>query len=152
LTDATDSQLDWLEQDPAFNEQLECLPELLEDSSMAEHAYQEVLWEYVTLFEHRLTREGQKPNEARELSAKLVAEMAHYLGGRPRYLPTGEKLKQELRDIAIFNASYRGKPVEHIYEQYKDELSLRQIQRIVKERTLRYRNKIQPDFNLNSPA
>lgn len=93
-------------------------------------SWPEYLADLVDVFESRLTRLNISP--ARKIAKTLIAEQAHYLGGRFRYLPKGDKLLTALRNIDIFNDWYHGKSIKLIVQEHH-ELTEPQIYRIVQE-------------------
>ena len=88
--------------DDDFDSLLEHLPDLADDKALAMARYKEHLWALVLICERRLKKANIEDNKAYKLSCQLIAEIAHYQGGECRYLPRGERLQQELRDIQMF--------------------------------------------------
>ena len=77
-------------------------------------------------------------------SRKLALVLAHYLGGRAYYIPTGEKLKAALRDLEIFERWYQNEPMDSIATHYK--LSHPQLYVIIAEQRKLHRKRHQPDL------
>ena len=77
-------------------------------------------------------------------SRKLALVLAHYLGGRAYYIPTGEKLKAALRDLEIFERWYQNEPMDSIATHYK--LSHPQLYVIIAEQRKLHRKRHQPDM------
>ena len=89
-----------------------------------------------------LKREGVADPGAK--SRKLALVLAHYLGGRAYYIPTGEKLKAALRDLEIFERWYQNEPMDSIATHYK--LSHPQLYVIIAEQRKLHRKRHQPDM------
>lgn len=64
------------------------------------------------------------------LADKLTIALGHYFGGRDIYIPTGNKLKLALRNIAIWR-EFNGRNIEQLAARY--QLTERQITQVVKE-------------------
>ena len=88
--------------DDDFDSLLAHLPDMANDKVLAMARYKEHLWALVLICERRLKKANIEGDKAYTLSCQLIAEIAHYQGGECRYLPRGERLKQELRDIQMF--------------------------------------------------
>lgn len=113
--------------DPA--DELSFLEQLPQNAK--EKAYQEKLWTVVLLFKQRLNE--QKIQNADHIAESLVAEIAMYLGGRSIYLPRGDKLQQELRDIKMFTEWFNGqKDINQLKEEFKN-LNESQIYKVLRK-------------------
>nr|WP_253819168.1 Mor transcription activator family protein [Alteromonas sp. 07-89-2] len=109
--------------------------------------YKEHLWALVLICERRLKKANIEDNKAYKLSCQLIAEIAHYQGGECRYLPRGERLQQELRDIQMFRLWHNHNwPVEKIRKEYCPELNQIRVYEILRTKREEYRNKIQPQL------
>ena len=53
------------------------------------------------------------PGDNRQQARKLVAALAHYMGGRSYYLPSGDRLMNALRDDQIYSR-FDGRNVEQL--------------------------------------
>lgn len=94
------------------------------------------------VMECELKREGVV--EAAAKSRKLALVLAHYLGGRAYYIPTGDNLKAALRDREIFDRWYQNEPMDSIASHYK--LSHPQLYAIIAEQRKLHRRRHQPDM------
>ena len=135
--------------DDDFDSLLEHLPDLADDKALAMARYKEHLWALVLICERRLKKANIEDNKAYKLSCQLIAEIAHYQGGECRYLPRGERLQQELRDIQMFRLWHNHNwPVEKIRKEYCPELNQIRVYEILRTKREEYRNKIQPQLLL----
>ena len=133
--------------DEDFEQLLTHLPEATTDKELALAKYKEHLWALVLICENRLKATGIQGEQAYSLSCTLIAEIAHYQGGECRYLPRGDKLRQELRDIHMFRLWHdKSWPVEKIRSEYCPELNQIQVYKILRTKRTEYRNKIQPSL------
>lgn len=131
--------------DEDFDQLLEQLPTATDDRALAMSKFKEHLWALVLICERRLNTLGIAGAQAYDMSCKLIAEIAHYQGGECRYLPRGDKLKQELRDIQMFRLWHdKSWPVDRIHKEYCPELNQIQVYKILRTKREEYRNKIQP--------
>ncbi|WP_416305186.1 Mor transcription activator family protein [Neptunicella sp. SCSIO 80796] len=131
--------------DDNFDDLLEHLPALTSEEQRAQAAYKEHLWALVMVTERRLTNAGYEQPEAYKLSTMIIAEIAHYQGGRSQYLPRGDKLRQELRDIHMFRLWHdKSWPVDKIHKGYCPELNQIQVYKILRTKRREYLAKIQP--------
>lgn len=133
--------------DQDFEQLLEHLPEATTDRKQALLRYKEHLWALVLLCERRLQSEGIKKEPAYHLSCALIAEIAHYQGGECRYLPRGDRLQQELRDIHMFKLWHEHSwPVDKIRKEYCPQLNQIQVYKILRIKRNEYLNKVQPSL------
>ena len=79
------------------------------------NAWEGVLADLVGVIKAETERQG-KPFDQQTIE-KVVLAIAHYLGGRAIYLPTGDRLKSALRDYAIFN-DYNGRNIRELSARY----------------------------------
>ena len=119
--------------DEDFDALLENLPAAASDKTIAMARFKEHLWSLVMLCERRLSQAGIEGKKAYELSCTLIAEIAHYQGGECRYLPRGDKLKQELRNIQMFRLWHdKSWSVERIHKEYCPQLNQIQVYSILR--------------------
>jgi Mor family transcriptional regulator len=90
-------------------------------------------------FQHRGRSEGEAIAEAQH-AALAIGE---YLGGRQIYLPRGDRLKEWLRDRAIY-LEFKGVNKEELARRYG--LTDRRIEQIAAEQRAVYIRRIQPDL------
>lgn len=100
------------------------------------------LADLVAVMECELKREGV--DAPGSISRKLAVVLAHYLGGRAYYIPTGETLFAALRDREIFERWYQNEPMDSIATHYK--LSHPQLYAIIAEQRKLHRKRHQPDL------
>lgn len=133
--------------DTDFDQLLENLPEAIDDREKAEAKFKEHLWELVLITERRLIKSGITSKNAYKLSCEIVAEWANYEGGRCRYLPRGDKLKQELRNIHIFRLWHEKSWLpDRIHQEICPELNQMQVYKIIAEKRKERVNKHQPSL------
>ena len=85
-------------------------------------------------------RQGMDEGTAFTGARQAVAAIAHYLGGRPIYLPKGDEIKRALRDEEIYRVANRDN-IDAIAQQYG--FSRRAIEKIVARQTALHRRKLQ---------
>lgn len=73
-------------------------------------------------------REELDQNHAMEKLQAIIMKIAHYYGGRPIYIPRGDKIKLAIRDQAIFKA-FNGK--NHLELALKAKLTNGRIYNII---------------------
>lgn len=88
----------------------------------------------------RYRRNGMAPEDAGKLANATVIEIAHYFGGRPVYLPRGDRLKIALRDAEIFRRARRGN-IEALADEFG--LNVIQIYRIIRQQKALHIAKVQ---------
>ena len=101
------------------------------------------LAELCDVLAHELVRQKHAQPEAGLLAGKLAAALAHYMGGRAVYLPTGDTLFQALRNNAIFN-EWKGNNIDDLSRKYG--LSNPQIYAVIAEQRVLHRKRHQPDM------
>jgi Mor family transcriptional regulator len=139
------NQADFEFADQDFDQLLENLPDATTDQTVAMARYKDHLWALVKITERRLNKSGITGDAAYQLSCHLIAEIAHYQGGRCNYLPRGDKLKQELRNIHMFKLWHvKSWPIEKINQLYCPELNQIQVYKILREARQAHLAKIQP--------
>ncbi|WP_102798751.1 Mor transcription activator family protein [Bowmanella denitrificans] len=130
--------------DDGFDQLLDHLPALASDQQRAMAAYKEHLWTLLLLIERRLAKNGIDSKQAYKLACETIAEIAHYQGGECRYLPRGDKLRQELRDMHMFRLwNQHNWPVARIHKEYCPELNQIQVYKILQHKREEYRAKVQ---------
>jgi Mor family transcriptional regulator len=128
-----------------FDQLLEHLPAMADDRTKAAARYKEHLWALVCIIERRLQQQGIEGKQAYQLSCTIIAEIANYEGGECRYLPRGDRLKQELRDMHMFNLWHlKSWPVERVRKEYCPELNQIQVYKILSTKRQEHLAKIQP--------
>ncbi|TEW31412.1 transcriptional regulator [Histophilus somni] len=90
-----------------------------------------------------LVRQGLAQDSANKQASKLVGVIAHYFGGQSIYLPTGDKLKEALRNTAIYQ-DFTGNNVPELVRKY--QLSESHIYAIIREQRALYRRRNQPEL------
>ena len=128
-----------------FDQLLEHLPEMANDKVNAAKRYKEHLWDLVLIVERRLQKQGIHNDQAYQLSCAIIAEIAHYECGECRYLPRGDRLKQELRDIHMFKLWHsNGWTVERVRNEFCPELNQIEVYKILRVKRRAHLAKIQP--------
>ena len=134
-------------EDTDYNELLNHLPEVeLTEELAAIAAFEEHLWALVLITEKRLKKHLSN-EEARLTSAQMIADIAHYQGGRCRYLPRGDKLKKALRDIHIFDL-WKNKlwPIDRIKSEFCPTLSDVAIYAIIRRKKAQHISRVQAEL------
>lgn len=101
------------------------------------------LAELCDVLTHELVRQKHAQPEAGLLANKLAAALAHYMGGRAVYLPTGDTLFQALRNNAIYN-EWKGNNIDDLSRKYG--LSNPQIYAVIAEQRVLHRKRHQQDM------
>lgn len=81
------------------------------------HRWPQSLAEMVDVIACELVRQNVEKAQAQLMASKLASIIAHYLGGRSTYIPTGETLKDALRDYLIY-AKFNGKNIRELCEEF----------------------------------
>ena len=92
---------------------------------------------------HELLRNKHDESNAAALASKLAGALAHYMGGRAVYLPTGDTLFQALRNNALYN-DWKGRNIDELSRKYG--LSNPQVYAVIKEQRALHRKRHQPDM------
>lgn len=146
MTDSHEEQAGFAFDDD-FDALLENLDDASEDRAVAEKRFKSHLWALVNVVERRLNKQGIDGQKAYQLSCHIIAEIAHYQGGQCNYLPRGDKLKQELRNIHMFRLWHQQSwTPEKIRAQYCPELNQIQVYKILREARQVHLKKIQPQL------
>lgn len=101
------------------------------------------LSELVDILAAELTRSGMQAEQATCLSRRLAMVLAHYMGGRAYYIPTGDNLKAALRDRAIWD-EFNGRNIDQLAR--KHGLSVPQTYAVVAEQRQLSRSRSQLDM------
>lgn len=130
-----------------FADDHEALGQLVDRMDLIPTAELKAKWpkalaELCDVLECELNREGVPA--AASKSRKLALVMAHYLGGRAYYIPTGEHLKAALRDREIFERWFTGVGIDALARQF--DLSHPQLYSVLAEQRKLHRKRHQPDM------
>jgi Mor family transcriptional regulator len=104
-----------------------------------------LLSEFVDLFCAELARQGMSNEKAIVTATKLVCVLGNYFGGRVCYIPTGERLKQAIRDNRIF-LDYQISDGNVAVLAKKYNLTDSHVYSIIREQLALHRKKYQPDM------
>ena len=97
----------------------------------------------IDLYQASLIRMGYAEKDAKKIAYTLLAEQAIYCGGRHVYIPKGDRFKQAVRDIELFNDWHdRGIVPDELAIRYK--LSTQHVYRIIKEQRAIHMKRVQP--------
>lgn len=107
------------------------------------HKWPSTLAEIIDILTCELVRQGENAESAKSKAAKLVGVMAHYFGGKSVYLPTGDVLKDALRNVQIYQA-FDGRNVSDLVSKYR--LSESHIYAILREQRALLRKRYQRDL------
>lgn len=107
------------------------------------HKWPGTLSEIIEILSCELVRQGENADNAKGKAAKLVGVMAHYFGGKSVYLPTGDVLKDALRNTQIYH-EFNGKNVAELVSKYR--LSESHIYAILREQRALLRKRYQRDL------
>lgn len=108
------------------------LSELMEhaDVAVSSDKWPAALAEMVDVLANEFERDGEDREAATLRAQRVVLVLAEYQGGRPCYLPRGDRLRQALRDRLIYRL-HSGDNGEALADRFG--LTLRHIQRIYAE-------------------
>lgn len=102
---------------------------------MDDSGFPQTLSDILDVVEAFFVRRNMEKIEASGLAHGVVRELASYFGGRPVYLPRGDRFVRFLRDRAIFDG-FNGKNVHDLAREHR--LSSKQVYEILnKERERR---------------
>lgn len=104
------------------------------------------LAELIDVMAAELERQGLDPDRARRMAGKQAGAVAHFLGGRVYYLPTGDKLKDALRDDMIW-AEFNGRNLDALASKFR--LSQPHLYAILRQQRALHRARHQPDLPFN---
>lgn len=97
------------------------------------------------IFQAALQRMGFDRDKSRQIAHNLMNEQATYCGGRHVYIPKGDRLKQAIRDVELYNDWHdRGILPDELAGRYK--ISTVHVYRIIKEQRALRMKKIQPEL------
>lgn len=102
-----------------------------------------MLAELVDVLRASFQRRGRSEGEAIAEAQHAALAIGEYLGGRQIYLPRGDRLKEWLRDRAIY-LEYKGTNKDELARRYG--LTDRRIEQIAAEQRAVYIRRIQPDL------
>lgn len=104
------SQHDMFEHDELDASILEHVTELPEDSAA---------WPAILLELHGVLNNELKKNKIEQdgLALKMVLSIGNYMGGMQVYLPRGDKLQQQLRDMEIYE-QFNGRNIAQLTKRY----------------------------------
>jgi len=121
------------------------LPTLLEragDNAPVEHAWPQTLADLVDVLSAAAADEGIDSDRVPALARKMVAAIAHYLGGQPIYLARGELLKRALQCTAIWQEwDGRRETKQRLAKKY--DMSVRAIEKIIVAQSRLHRERFQ---------
>ena len=97
----------------------------------------------IDLYQASMLRMGYDERDAKKIAHTLLAEQAMYCGGRHVYIPKGDRFRQAVRDIDLFNDWHdRGIVPDELAIRYK--LSTQHVYRIIKEQRAIHMKRVQP--------
>ncbi len=102
----------------------------LDELELPSHKWAGVLAQMIDILNSHFQRHGRNADAAIIESQQIVLEIAQYLGGRPLYLPRGDRLRAALVARQIY-LQHDGRNVELLAE--RTGYSVRHIQRIIAE-------------------
>lgn len=104
-----------------------------------------LLSEFIDLFYAELCRQNMTKDKAALMAPKLAGVLGHYFGGRVCYIPSGEKLKQAIRDNRIFlDYQISNGDITALAKKYN--LTDSHVYFIIREQLAFHRKKHQPDL------
>lgn len=106
-------------------------------------AWPTVLAEIVDVLRALFLKRGRDESQAIADAQHAAQALGEYLGARQIYLPRGDRLKEWLRDRALY-LEYNGRNKAELAQRYK--LSERRIEQIAAEQRAVYIRRIQPDM------
>lgn len=104
------------------------------------------LAEYFEVLMTTLRKRGRSADDALGDAAECVIALGQYCGGRQRYLPKGDRLREAVRDRMIW-LEWRGNNRDALADKY--QLSTRRIEQIVAEQRAIHVRRIQPQLFSN---
>lgn len=99
------------------------------------------LAEFVDVLTAEFLRRGLEPDQALDWAQAAVGALGQHLGGRPIYLPRGDRLATALRDRTIWCAFPR-RSIEQLADQHG--LTTRRIEQVLAEQRAIFVRRIQP--------
>ncbi|MDI3325596.1 Mor transcription activator family protein [Pontibacterium granulatum] len=137
-----EEQKDWLGDSSFTDELLNHLDEIPDD---VRKKWPKDLAALIDLYQASMQRMGYEEKEAKKIAHTLLAEQAIYCGGRHVYIPKGDRFKQAVRDIELFNDWHdRGIVPDELATRYK--LSTQHVYRIIKEQRTIHMKRVQPSL------
>ncbi|MBU2673550.1 MULTISPECIES: Mor transcription activator family protein [Hafnia] len=134
------TQTDLFEHDPAIVQLLDHLDNI--PVADMEGQWPQMLVALMDVLEGELSRQ-RIAGDNRQQARKLATALAHYMGGRPYYLPNGERLKNALRDDMIYR-SFDGRNIESLRRAHG--LGQAQIYNIIAQQRALHSRRIQPEL------
>nr|DAU49409.1 MAG TPA: hypothetical protein [Caudoviricetes sp.] len=110
----TDEQHDLFADDHEMVGQLFDKLDHIPDTELSK-SWESVLVKLVQLIKSEFSRQGKSYDD--KTIEKIILVISHYLGGRAIYLPRADRLKEALRDYAIYN-DFNGSNVRALSERY----------------------------------
>lgn len=105
-------------------------------------AWPATLVEFVAVVSAELVRLHVTADTAEEHARRIVAALAHHCGGRPVYLPRGERLRTAIKHDAIYRAA-NGTNTDELAREHG--MTTRAIQRIVADQAKLHRARRAPE-------
>lgn len=141
----TDVNLQLFDDDHAdFGLFIDALDKVVDIESLQKN-WPKLVSDFVDLFCAELQRQGITKDKAILMSAKLVAVLGHYFGGRVCYIPTGERLKQAVRDNRLFlDYQVSNGDISALAKKY--DLTDSHVYFIIREQLAFHRKRYQPDL------
>lgn len=136
--------------DENFDAMLKNLPDAVMDKADAEAKFKEHLWAWVLIAQNVLAKAKLDTEQKYLLACEIIAQVAHYEGGRCRYLPRGDKLKEELRNIEIARLYiHEGWTIERLDGRFggPDGVTMSQIYKITGHEVRKHRARKQQQIN-----
>lgn len=133
--------------DENFDALLVSLPDAVSDRAEAEAKFKEHLWTWVLIAQNALSKSKLDDEQKYLLACEIIAKVAHYEGGRCRYLPRGDKLKEALRNIEIARLYINeGWTIERLNDRFggRDGVTMSQIYKITGQEVRKHRARKQP--------
>lgn len=116
------------------------LGNLAADDPRLAYRWPGLLVEMIDVLGDRYVRSGMDKGEAASLARLAITALAQHFGGRPFYLPRGDRLKRALRDAQIWD-EFTGDNVFELAERHR--LTPKQIYEILAEQRKWHRARVQ---------
>ncbi|MGB0732446.1 MAG: Mor transcription activator family protein [Pontibacterium sp.] len=99
----------------------------------------------IDLYHAALVRLGYGEDDAKKIAYTLLSEQAMYCGGRHIYIPKGDRFRQAVRDIELFNDWHqRNIMPDDLATKYK--ISTQHAYRIINEQRAIHLKRVQPSL------
>ncbi|WP_368565520.1 Mor transcription activator family protein [Pseudoxanthomonas sp. UTMC 1351] len=122
------------------HEALQALLEADGDLPLPQRRWAPMLVDLLRVIEAAQTRRGASNEAAFTMAVTTVTAVAEYFGGRPLYIPRGDRLLLALRDAEIFRRAKAGS-IEPLSLEYG--LGVHQIYRILRQQQALHLRKMQ---------